>query len=318
LKVLFITSSPLGDAVLTTGLLDHIIWKHPGAEITVACGPLPAAIFRNVPGIKQVIALKKQPHGGHWLNLWKKVAGTRWDIVVDLRNSIVSRLVVAKKCYRFSHRIDRSLHKVEQNAAVMRLSPPPAPRLWISDEQREHARSLIPDGSPVIGIGPTANWQGKIWPPGCFIELIAALINPDGLLPFSRIAVFGAPGEEFQARPVLEAIPDELLINLVGKTDPGMAGAALERCSLYIGNDSGLMHMSAAAGTPTIGLFGPSYPHLYRPWGNHCTYVRTPETYDELTDYEGYTPESAPCLMATLTVDAVFEEIARFLKTPKA
>ncbi len=312
MKVLFITSNPLGDAVLTTGLLDHIINRYPGCEITVACGPLPAAIFRNVPGLKQIITMKKLPHGEHWLNLWKKVCRTRWDLVVDLRNSIVSRLVVSREIWRFGRHIDRSLHKVEQNAAVMKLATVPEPRLWISDEQRERASSLIPSGGPVIGVGPTANWQGKIWPPGCFIDLLAGLIRPEGLFPFSRIAVFGAPGEENQARPVIEAIPDELLINLVGKTDPAMAAAALERCTVYIGNDSGLMHLSAAAGTPTVGLFGPSYPHLYRPWGAHCTYVRTPETYDELTGYEGYTPETAPCLMASLTAEAALKEMARF------
>jgi lipopolysaccharide export system permease protein len=317
LKILFITSSPLGDAVLTTGLLDHLIKIYPKCDVTVACGPLPAPVFENVPEVREIIPLKKQKHSRHWLELWKKVSRTRWDIVVDLRNSIVSRLIFAKKRYIFGPHIDRSLHKVEQNAAVMGLSPPPPPRLWLSDEQCRKAEKLVPEGGPVLGIGPTANWQGKTWPPGCFIELVAELIKPDGPMPFSRIAVFGAPGEEFQAKPVIGAFPMEMVVNLVGKTDPGTAGAALRRCAIYIGNDSGLMHMAAAAGIPTVGLFGPSYPHLYRPWGEHCIYVRTPEAFDELIDYEGYDPATAPCLMTSLEVDAVLPEITKFLKKRK-
>lgn len=312
MKVLFITSTRLGDAILSTGLLDYISREYPQSQITIACGPLPSAIFRNVPGLERLIPLKKQKRAGHWIALWKIVAGTRWDIVVDLRNSPVSRTVFAKKRFIHGRHIDSRLHKVEQNALVMKLSEVPAPRLWFSPEQKARACELIPSDGPVLAVGPTANWLAKTWPPGCFVEVIAELIKPDGVLPFARVAVFGAPGEEAQAKPVLEAIPDDLRIDLVGRTDPAMAGAALERCNLYIGNDSGLMHTAAAVNVPTVGLFGPSYPHLYRPWGDHCIYVRTPETFDELIDFEGYDPALAPCLMTSLEPEVVAGEIKRF------
>src|SRR5690606_37800285 len=105
---------------------------------------------------------------------------------------------------------------------------------------------------------------------------------------------------------------------IIAKTTPGEAAACLARCDFYIGNDSGLMHLAAACGVPTFGLFGPSYPHIYAPWGAHCDYAKTPESFDELIDYPGYTPQTASCLMGSLTINMVKEALADFFKREDA
>lgn len=313
MNILFITSSRLGDAVLSTGLLDHILRHHEGAAITVVCGPLPATLFEDVPGLEQIVILRKKSWNRHWIDLWRKTCGTRWDMIVDLRDSAVSRLLFARERFVFTGRkIDRRLHKVEQNAAVMGISPPPAPRLWLTGLKEERARALIPEGKPVLGVGPTANWTGKTWAEENFIELIRRLTGPAGILPATRVAVFAAPGEETVARRVLESVPEERRIDMIAKADPGTAAAALSRCAFYVGNDSGLMHCAAAAGTPTLGLFGPSWPRLYRPWGEKAAWVSTPQPYDRLIDFPGYNPKTTGSLMGSLSVDAV-EEAARAL-----
>ena len=130
-----------------------------------------------------------------------------------------------------------------------------------------------------------------------------------------KIAVFGAPGEEADAYTLYNAMPEDRRIDIIAKTDPGTAAATLARCNLYIGNDSGLMHCAAAAGIPTIGLFGPSYPNIYAPWGDRTAYARTPETFDELIDFEGYSPKTVGCLMESLTVDMVKETITNFINS---
>lgn len=312
MKILFITSNRLGDAVLSTGLLDYMIKTYDDASITVACGTLPASLFEGMPKLERIIAFKKQKWNKHWFDLWKDIRKTRWDIVVDLRNSLVSRLIPAKKHYIYGSHIDNSLHKVEQVAAVMKLDPPPSPALWFTDEQEKKAEKLIPSGGPVLGVGTTANWAGKTWDTQNFITLIERLTGDDGILPNARVAVFGAPGEEVQALPVLESVPEDRRLDVIAKGNPAIAAAALSRCALYIGHDSGLMHSATAVGTPTVGLFGPSYPHLYGPWGGHTTYVRTPETFDELTDFEGYDPKTVGSLMTTLDLDIVEKEVRRF------
>lgn len=313
MKILFITSTRLGDAVLSTGLLDYMLKTWPEGKVTVACGPLPASIFEGFPNVEKILPIKKKPRNGHWVELWKAVIGTKWDVVVDLRNSAVSRLIFAKKRFIFGRHIDEKLHKAEQNAAVMKLPDVPAPKLYFTHEQLAFAKNLIPDGEWVLGVGPSANWIGKTWPPENFIRVIEWLTSPTGLMPHARVAVFAAPGEEEQANTVLQSVPKERQIDGIAKGNPGEVGAALSRCDFYIGNDSGLMHAAAAAGVPTLGLFGPSYPHLYAPWGDHTVYVQTPETYDELTNFEGYAPKTQKVsLMATLTPEKVINVISDF------
>ncbi len=309
MNILFITASRIGDAVLSTGLLDYIAQTHPTAKVTIACSPLTQSLFAGYPNLERVIPMEKKKRHKHWIDLWKGVAGVRWDMVVDLRNSAVSRLIRSKTRHVYGRRVDRNLHKVQQNASVMKLSSAPSPQLWFTDEQMTQAQSLIPKGGAVLGIGPTANWLAKTWPADRFIEVIKQMTGNEGAMPNARVAVFAAPGEEEAARQVLASVPADRQIDVIAKTDPGAAAAALSLCDFYIGNDSGLMHCAAAAGTPVLGLFGPSYPHLYHPWGSNADYLSTPESFDELIDYEGYAPASAPCLMESLSVEMVMEHL---------
>ena len=304
-KILFITATRIGDALFSIGLLDHITRTYPDARITVACGPLVTEFFAPIPQVERVITLKKRKWAGHWRDLWKAVFPTKWDMVVDLRNSAVSRLIRADKRYIFGNHIDQQKHKVAQSADVMQLDYVPTPRLWFSQETLDKAAQLVPAGTPVLGVGPAANWLAKTWPNDRFIELIKRLTGPEGILPNARVAVIAAPGEEAQAKPVLDALQPGQGIDLIAKGSPALAAACIARCDLFVGNDSGLSHSAAAAHIPVVGLFGPSWPHIYRPWGDKAAFVATPKNFAELIDYPNYNSKTAPCLMDGLTVDAV-------------
>ena len=78
------------------------------------------------------------------------------------------------------------------------------------------------------------------------------------------------------AAPVLDGLGDERAVDLVGKLSLPEAAAVLARCALFVGNDSGLMHLSAATGTPTLGLFGPSPADHYAPAGPRAAAVMAP------------------------------------------
>jgi heptosyltransferase-3 len=303
-NLLFITATRIGDAVLSSGVLGALIARHPGAGVTIACGPAPAPLFADVPGLARIVVLEKRPLGGHWLGLWRACAGVRWDLVVDLRNTAASRLLRARTRHVLGRRAD-SAHQVERLAAAVGLSPPPAPRLWLTPAHRRAAAGLVGDGTPVLALGVTANWRGKLWPAERFVEIGRRLTAPRGLMPGGRIAVLGAASERALAQPVLDGLARDRVIDLVGRVDLPTAGAALERCALFIGNDSGLMHIAAAAGTPTLGLFGPSRDEHYAPWGPACAVVRTKESFDELIGRPGYDHRTTGSLMGSLTVDAV-------------
>jgi ADP-heptose:LPS heptosyltransferase len=93
----------------------------------------------------------------------------------------------------------------------------------------------------------------------------------------------------------------------VGKVDIPSVAACLKRCALYIGNDSGLMHMAAASNIPTLGLFGPSKCELYAPTGAHTAFIRTPESFDELISVPGYDHRTTGTMMGNLKVEDVID-----------
>lgn len=272
-RILFITSNRLGDAILSTGILAHLVDARPDARFTIVCGPIPAPLFRAVPRLDRVIPLRKQAMGRHWLSLWPKVAGQVWDLVVDVRDSAVSRLVLCRD--RKVLRTGGDRHKVEALAAAMGLTgTAPAPRIWLDSRIEAEARALTGRG-PLLALGPAANWTGKEWPLDRFASLADALTGGGGPMEGARILVLGGPDEVERCRPLLERLGDRA-VDLVGRTDPLLAGACIARADLYVGNDSGLMHTAAAVGTPTIGLFGPTPADVYGPWGALCRAVRSP------------------------------------------
>lgn len=307
MKILFITATYLGDGILSTGALDYLTRLYPDAEITVACGPVVAGIFAPAPGVKKVISIKKEPYAQHWITLAQQLFGQKWDIIVDLRNSLLSRLMRADKKFIWG-KSNTKTHKVEQIAAALGgVTPAPAPRLWFDEATLAQAAKMAPAGGPILAVGPTANWPGKEWPADNYISLIHKLTAEDGILPGARLAVLAAPGEELRAWPVLNAVPKERQIDVIGKGPPLLGAAILQRCALYIGNDSGITHAAAAAGVPTLALFGYGWPETYRPWGMHTAYVATPETPEQLLAPHGSTGNVKSSLMTSLTVTAACE-----------
>ncbi len=271
MRVLFVTSTRIGDAVLSTGLLDHLARAHPGARFTVACGPAAAGVFARLPGLERLVVLEKRRWSLHWLPLWALAAGRVWDLVVDLRGSAIAWLVLARR--RAVMRGGRRPgHRLLHIARALGVSPAPRPVAWWSGDDAARAAALLPE-KPFLALGPTANWRGKLWPAERWVALAQALTAPGGPLPGAPIAVLGGPGEaeRAMARPALAALPDAT--DLVGRLSLPEAAAALSRAALFAGNDSGLMHLAAAAGAPTLGLFGPTPASEYAPVGGRARAV---------------------------------------------
>jgi len=300
MRLLFITSNQLGDAILSTGVLAHYLCEYPGADVTVVCGKVPAPLFRAMPGIAEIIPVEKQKYATHWLEAFGHLFGRRWDLMVDLRLVALMKLLPAKRRV-FGKEASRTKHRLEDFADL--LDTPghvPSPTIWLDREVVEKARTLIPDGGPVIGVGPVTGPLRKIWRPERYAAVLGALIAYSGIAPGARIAVFGAPNERERAEDVIKLLSSDHVIDLVGATDPLEAAAALGRCSLYLGADSGLMHLAAAMDIPTVGLFGEDgVPQVYRPWGAKTAYVhrRNPDL----------VADDKPSAMDSISVDEVLK-----------
>jgi len=304
MRILFITSNRIGDAILSSGILSYLIERHKDARITIACGPLAASLFAHAPGVEKVIKMRKASFARHWLRLLAQIMFRRWDMVVDLRGSATAWLLFAGK--RYILKPDHTKHRVPHIASVLGLDAPPSPKLWPGEAARAKARALIPNGMTVLAIGPTANWPRKQWPAPCFVELVMRLTGPDGALAGAHIMLEGGPDEREICAPLLATIPRERLIDQIG-SDLNTAYASFERVRLYIGNDSGLMHLAAAAGAPTLGLFGPTRDDLYAPWGPKAAFVRGPRSHAEIVSEPGFDMMSRTSAMQDLTVEKVLQ-----------
>ena len=305
MNILFVTSTRIGDAILSTGLLEHLRSQNALINVTIACGPSAAPLFDGFPGLKKIIVLDKMLLSMHWLRLWILTISTNWDIIIDLRNAPITHILRRRKRFTLSRNKDDK-RRVEQISDVLNLKEVAAPRIWANNYHNELAKELLPDGEKILAIGPTANWRAKTWPPEYFAELIERLTGSTGILSNGRILLLGRDEERPMVQRLINSIPSEKLIDLIGRVDLLTAYACLEKSAFYIGNDSGLMHLAASSGIPTLGLFGPTKEELYAPWGENTAVVRTAIPFHDIFPkrFEHRTSES---LMGSLTVDMAHE-----------
>jgi heptosyltransferase III len=269
-----------------------------------------APLFEAVPRLERLVVMEKLRWSTHWLPFYAAVAAHRWDLVVDLRGSALAWLLRAGE-RKVMAKGDPREHRVRQLGRLFGLEPPPEPRLWAAPHHETAARALIPSDGTILAIGPAANWRGKQWRAERFAELAQRLTTVGGPLSGGRVAVLAARHERVQAEPVLAAVPVGRRIDLVGKVDLLTAAAVLQRCALFIGNDTGLMHIAAASGTPTLGLFGPSPSEKYAPWGKRAALVRSADPPEAMFG-PGFDHRTTDTLMDGLSVDAA-EAAARRL-----
>ena len=281
--ILFVGPTRIGDAVLASGLVKKLADEAPGARFTIAVGPAAAPLFRETPNLDDLIVMEKEKGSGHWFRLWSKVRHRKWSLVIDMRGSGLSGFLRRER--RAVHRKSSGepTHKVIEAARLLTLpeDEAPAPYLFTSAEIEARADELLGPGGPILAMGPAANWFGKTWPIERFSRVVHELLAEDGPLPDGRLLILGGPDDVRYVEPLARSMPRDRVIDLTGQVDLLTAYACLKRVRLFVGNDSGLMHLAAAAGAPTIGLFGPSDDRLYAPWGDKARTVRGPRSFEQ-------------------------------------
>lgn len=281
--ILFIAPTRIGDAVLSSGLVRRLLDEIPDARFTIVAGPAAAPLFAEVPGLERLIVMEKEKGGGHWFRLWTQVRGRQWGLVLDRRGSGLARFLRARRRAVFRRSPGEPVHKVIESARLLRLEDePPAPHLFTSPETEAKAEALLGGAGPILAMGPAANWVGKTWPVENFAMTAVRLLREDGPFADGRLLILGGPEDWRAAETVRRVLPRERVVDLAGKADLLTVHACLKRSRMFIGNDSGLMHMAAAAGVPTIGLFGPSDDVLYGPWGEHNRVIRGPRSFEQI------------------------------------
>ena len=276
-RVLFVTLSNIGDAVLTTPALEAVHRRFPQARVDLVADPRSAELFARCPYLGETLLRRKRAGWRAELALLRRLRRRRYVLAVDLRTELLAWLARARE--RRTRRGARPLgpHAAEAHLGVVADlldGPPPPARVWLSDHDRRLAAALLrglPEG-PLLALAPGANWPPKIWPAERFAELARTLAPR-----FAGVVLVGGPGDRERTAAVAAALGGALpAADLAGRTGLLGAAAVLERCALFVGNDSGLGHMAAAVGRPTVTVFGPGEPARYRPWGPAAEAVVAP------------------------------------------
>ena len=312
MKVLFITSTRIGDAVLSTSILNYIKNKFPNSSFYIATGKTPAALFKNFQNVKKIIILEKKFFKIHWLELWLQTFFNKWDIVVDLRGSIISFFLFNKQKYVYKS-INKNIHRLDELAILMKTKHLPLPSIPILKKDTKKISKDFLKLRNFIAIGASANWPAKIWPSKNFVKLIKMLLKEKEFGKKKFVVFFGSSKDLKNIKKITKHLKKFRVKNLCGKLDLIEVAAHLKKSRIFIGNDSGLMHIASAVGVPTLGLFGPSLENRYAPRGSNAYYIRTKKTFNQLTGAKNFDWNTKKNLMSSLSVNAVFNKIKKIL-----
>ncbi|MBI5460824.1 MAG: glycosyltransferase family 9 protein [Gammaproteobacteria bacterium] len=275
-SILLITLSNIGDAVMTTPVLEVLHRRYPEALIDLVADRRSSEVFTHCPYRGRIVFKEKRAGWRGTLQLVRALRRTRYDLIVDLRTDGLAYLLRARRRLTKRHRQAHGPHAVEQHMGVIAAlgdTEIPPTHIWLT-QQLEHAAAqhlqTLP-GTRWLALGPGANWEPKIWPAASFRDLIAQLADT-----FDGIILLGGPGDAERCARVAQDCPLPC-VNLAGQTGLLDAAAVLARATVFVGNDSGLGHLASAVGTPTLTLFGPGQPERYRPWGEHARWLTSVE-----------------------------------------
>jgi ADP-heptose:LPS heptosyltransferase len=265
-RILLITLSNIGDAIMTTPVMESLHARYPEARLDIVTDPRSAGLFEHCPYRGEVFRRHKQRGWRGTLALLHQLRRTDYDLVVDLRTDGLAWLLRARRrLTRWGCR-PAGNHAVEKHMAVIarreNISGIPPVCIWLSKDELRFARDAIAGlpGTRWLALGPGARWEPKRWPVSRFIALAEALQRE-----FDALLLVGSMEDTACCRELAEAqkLP---CLNLAGRTTLLQTGALLRHASLFVGNDSGPGHLAAAAGIPSLTLFGPGDPQRYHPW----------------------------------------------------
>ncbi len=285
-RVLLITLSNIGDVVLTTPVLEALARHFQNTPIDLVADARSAQLLAAAPYVGEIFLYDKRAGWCDRLRFLRSLRRRRYRLVVDLRGPVIALLVRAEQRLTKPRRRAPGLHAVEEHYAALATflpaSRPPRCQLYLSDADHRLASSLLADlpGQRWLAIAPGANWPGKKWPREHYRALLA-LAAPH----FDAAIILGSD----QDLPDAQAIANDALpcVITTGSTGLRTAAAVLSRAQAFVGNDSGLGHMAAALGVPTLTVFGPGDPTRYRPWGPRTAIVMAPQ--NDLTQLTAHT-----------------------------
>ena len=316
-RILVRSTNWVGDVVMTLPAIQALRENFPDTSITVLARPWVVPLFEDHPAVDGVMEIRNT--GGYGkkipelLRVVREIRKHGYDMVLLFQNAFEAALIAYLSGIRIrigyrtdgrgfllTHGIDltneaRGIHQVEYYLLLLRAmgwkAPNSDPHIFVPSRYLDGARDLvgrcgIETGDYVVGLGPGAVYgDAKRWP----AERFAVIGDWAAKKWHAKVLVLGSQGEREIGDRVCEAM-DSPAINLCGRTTLGEAMGVIRRCQFFVTNDSGLMHVASALGSPTVAVFGSTDPKATGPRGARTRIVR-------------HDTECAPCLKRTCPTD---------------
>lgn len=320
-RILFVKLVGLGDGVLARSIIEHLRSRHPGLGVGLLVGPSTAEVMGAssastvhhydplgadqgiVPAVRAIRAIRRH----------------RYDLVIDFEQHYVlvalllwltripCRIGLAASTNprgRFqTHTVPLSgddlmwdayqalARVVDPSLGPVSTVPPGRDADVVADVDRWWSAHGLDRSDAVVtlhvGCGSTA--VARRWPVTRFVWLAERLASGDDAVAF---LLTGSPSEQPLVAQFLQLFSGRA-VDATGLGSVAHTAEAVRRCQLAVSNDTGVMHLAAAMGTPTVGLFGPNHPSRYAPVGSHVASVYTTdiECSPCIQIHEGVVPE---------------------------
>jgi len=311
----------MGDCLLLTSPIRALKEEFPGFRISVLVEPRFASCFDGNPDIDEVISFNRKISAGRLLF-------RHFHAVVNLHGGPTSlfyaclalgRRIGAKQYqYRFLYNglvppPEAAAHSVETTMAAfqwlgVRRSDAPPLRYEVHAAEAERIRAVLKD-RPYAVVHPGSPMVTKRWDPLRFAH-VARLLQANGL----TIVLTCGPGEEPLVGRIARDIPSTVI--LMGLNIPELA-ELIRGARLYLGHDSGPMHLAAAVGTPTVAIWGSSDSKRWRPWSVEHQVVQNPFECNPCAGYRCLVA-STPLCIESVTVEQVAAAANKLLQVQEA
>ena len=287
-KILCIKPRGIGDIVLSTIILDNLKAHYPNAKIDYLTEHFAKYSVKNNPLVHKVLTMHKIEFV---LKVAWRIRKEKYDMIIDLwsnpRSAQITFLSGVKYRVGFAYRGRKYAynilgtsekgdhHSAEHNLELLKplgvdivskkihYSVGPLEKIFADDFFSENKL----DVGNVFGIIPAGGWDSK----RCDKEKWVEICNESVKRFNCKILVLWGPGDENDAKFIKSNLKENCFLS-PKSTLPQLA-ALISKCDLVIANDSGPMHISAALGVPTLGIFGPTNPKAHGPYSPNSDYV---------------------------------------------
>ena len=298
-RILVVKLDHLGDVILAAPAFSNLRQAYPNAELHALTGTWSRVVLERHPDVSTIFDYNAPAFSRtgqstslkQAFQLYRELRRQKYDLVVELRGDwrTTGFSLLRLTPHRLSHaalQIENKLglarfsgtHETTRNLDLLKHAGIPTPcqnatfsvttedKKWASDFLAIHK---INKQYPLVAIHPGSPIPLKRWHPERYAELADWLIARKG----TQILFLGVKDEV----PIVTEIQRRMQgasINIAGETTLTQLASILQTCNMFIGNDSGPMHLAAAVGTPTIGLYGPGDPTRFAPIGVTCRTIR--------------------------------------------